>query len=1002
MKKFTLTLLSLCIAILAFAVPAQRVAKVFKQADGTEITVFLAGDEAFHFYQTDDNVPLVREADGSFYYATVSANGAFVSTKMLAHNVAERSESELNFIKLNKEAGIDFSVSQIHKARAQQFTQMRKVGSTNILPEGVVNVPVLLVEYSDVKFSFTKEEMSDMFNKEGYSADTYYPNLKCIGSAKDYFIAQSGGKFIPNFVVSDIITLSNSMAYYGMNDSNGSDTRPTEMVRDACKKIDADYDFSQFDNNGDGEVEFIYVVYAGWGEAITGADPNTIWPHQWYMSARGNNLTLDGVKLDAYACSNECYALPSIGTYMNGIGHVCHEFSHCLGLPDFYDVNYNNMGMSSWSIMASGNYNGEGFVPLGYSAYEKSFVGWMELEELTEAGSYELEPLIESNKAYKIVNDANPDEFYVLENRVCEAWDKYMPAEGLMITHVDYDQNIWWSNSVNTTASRQRVTLIPADAKFDNSSLAGDLWPYKGNNELTDESKPAAKVYTGGYMGKPVTKITKEAGYISFDYLGGVFVEVPATAEATDITETGFTANWGKVDAAAKYNVELYKVAPVDTTSNNNGGDDEDAVKGAPIGDYVGKWEFDNWRQNEYYTSEAEISLSENAGTQYLLCKGFADIAEEYNYDDTFALLYDEATGLVNLQAQYVDSIMLDGVKYEVILYLANSQTMQVVGGTVAGGMKNGNIVFDTTTTSGYEIDCFVYVFNQEGTLYLLSYFNSLEWVPSTAASVAKVAKMPVMEKLIPLRKAEAEENVLLKEDFMGFTATNKSVGKNYDDYFSVPGWSGSNIFSEGGAMRIGTSKYAGSATTPTLSSNKMVEARFDVDLFNSSDNGVMLTVSYDVNGETTVLATESVKGAQSLVYEFIPGGDFNMTISTADGNNKRILVNGIEIVEKMGKVATLVESAETEETSYTFTDLEPDTEYKYRVRAIDADGNDSEYSEFVFVVLGTPTEIEDVTVDENEPATIYDVMGRKVDSITSKGLYIIRQGSKVTKILVK
>ena len=126
------------------------------------------------------------------------------------------------------------------------------------------------------------------------------------------------------------------------------------------------------------------------------------------------------------------------------------------------------------------------------------------------------------------------------------------------------------------------------------------------------------------------------------------------------------------------------------------------------------------------------------------------------------------------------------------------------------------------------------------------------------------------------------------------------------------------------------------------------------------------------------------------------------MTISTADGNNKRILVNGIEIVEKMGKVATLVESAETEETSYTFTDLEPDTEYKYRVRAIDADGNDSEYSEFVFVVLGTPTEIEDVTVDENEPATIYDVMGRKVDSITSKGLYIIRQGSKVTKILVK
>ena len=1000
---------------MAFAVPAQRVAKVFKQADGTEITAMLVGDESFHFYQTTDFVPLVRDAEGNFYYATISADRRLVSSNILAHNEADRNEIEKNFIKTAQEAKIESTISEIHRASAQKYSEMRKAGAATILPEGQVNVPVLLVEYSNVKFSCTKEEIEAKFCKEGYDAPTVNPNIKCIGSAKDYFVDMSGGKFIPNFVVSDIITLDKTMAYYGMNSSTtDNDVRPTEMVRDACKAVNANYDFSQFDNNGDGEVEFIYVVYAGYGENM-GADSNTIWPHQWYMSALGHSVTLDGVKLDAYCCSNELYGIESSGKHLDGIGTVCHEFSHCLGLPDFYDVNYKNMGMSNWSLMASGNYNANGYIPVGYSAYEKDFLGWIKLEELTKANKYTLEPFMDSSKAYKIVNDQNPDEYYVLENRVKESWDKYMPAAGLMISHVDYDRNAWYSNNVNTNSSRQRMTLIPADGKWTENTLAGDLWPYKGNNELTDESAPAATVYTGGYMHKPVTKITKESnGNISFDYMGGVYVEVPEVAAATDVTATGFTANWAGVDAAAKYKVELYEVVPIDTTGNGGGTEEEKVT----VESYVGKWNFECWDNSGTYTSVAELSKYESDGATYLICDGFSNLDDSYNYDDRFLIQYNEETGTVRFPAQYGDSIEIEGVKYSTVIYLADSEQMKVFGGYTTGRIKDGNIVFDNELENGYTANCFVYIFDKGGQLYLLSDFNSLEWTPVSEEAASMLRKTPVLgttitsvmgapvldaKKLLSsIKKAESDENVLLKEDFAGFTATNKSIGKNCDDYFSVPGWSGSNIFSEGGAMRIGTSKYSGSVTTPTLSSNKMVEVTIDANLYSTSDNGVALTVSYTVGEETTVVATDYLEGESSFVYEFIPQGDFTVTISTNDGENKRVLITGVKVIEKMGKVSNLIATVETENTNYTFVDLATDTEYKYRVCTIDADGNDSDYSEFAFVVLGAPTDIENIVFDENKPQQIFDMMGREVNAINAPGLYIIRQGSNVTKILVK
>ena len=140
---------------------------------------------------------------------------------------------------------------------------------------------VLLVEFSDEKFGpvGTKEAFDEMMNKEGYDY------MGAIGSARDYFIAQSGGKFQPTFDVVGPITLDNPMAYYGGNDRSGNDQHPEEMVIDACKKAESMADFTIYDRDNDGLVDLVYVIYAGYGESsdIDGSLDVAIWSHAWYV-----------------------------------------------------------------------------------------------------------------------------------------------------------------------------------------------------------------------------------------------------------------------------------------------------------------------------------------------------------------------------------------------------------------------------------------------------------------------------------------------------------------------------------------------------------------------------------------------------------------------------------------------------------------------------------------------------------------------------------------------
>lgn len=545
-KKTIFFLLLLFSTASLWAVPAKRTMRVVEQPDGTQLALTVWGDEHFHCFVTTDGVPVVRGGEG-YYYALVGDEGLEPSA-WLAHEPAQRSAGEQAFVETlpaeDKAAGY---AAKAHERRNVAARQVAEVPTT-----GKVCVPVLLVQYKDKKFAQGDPvtEFHEMLNSEEPFTDR-----QGYASARKYFMDQSDGKFAPVFEVLGPVTLSRNMEYYGGNDERGNDLHPGEMIEEACSIVNSIADFKKYDNNGDGYVDFVYVIYAGYGEASNPDElENTIWPH---ASGLSTPLSVDGVKVQRYACSNELFGYQ--GYSLAGIGTLCHEFSHCLGLPDFYDTSSGGVGfgMNVWSIMDYGCYNNDGHTPCGYTAYEKDCLGWKPLVELDNPGTVTLKPLSEGGTGYKIVNEADPDEFYVVEYCRKAGWNADAPAEGMLVMHVDYLASAWRNNVVNNDPLHQRMTLIPADGRLNMQTLATDVWPGKsGNTRLTTTSSPAAKVYTGGYMYKDITDISMKNGGVTFSFMQGE-LPAPCLYEPVSILPSGFTIAWDAPGGVTEYEVCL-------------------------------------------------------------------------------------------------------------------------------------------------------------------------------------------------------------------------------------------------------------------------------------------------------------------------------------------------------------------------------------------------------------------------------------------------------------
>lgn len=465
MKKICSIIVFCFILAAVYAAPARRGWQTRTLTDGTTIELQLQGDEFYHYYQTRDGRMAVPTDQGFVLSSSPLPTPA---------QAAERREA----------------------ARAQRAPQ--GVGSPTPYPR----ILVILVSYTDlaIQSKNTAEAIDGLFNQTGYSYNG------ATGSARDYFIAQSDSQYMPQFDVVGPVTLPNNRKYYGENSSGDTDRRAGEMIKDACKAVDNIVDFSLYDSDNNGTVDIVYVVYAGIGANDQDGEKDAIWPHMSYTSG----LTLDGKSIYYYACSGE---IDGVTKDRTGIGPICHEFGHAIGMPDYYSTGSSKAYIvCEWSAMDYGMYNNDANTPPNYSIFDKQYMGWATAKELKSGKQANLSLTTDYSSGYKM---AAGDATYYIENRQPQGWDIGLPGHGMLLWQVKYDQSAWSANHVNQNNTSPRYSILSAASGL--MTDGGKIWstaadPFPGSQNVTSWTK---------YEGFALTDITEANGQILLKLNGG-------------------------------------------------------------------------------------------------------------------------------------------------------------------------------------------------------------------------------------------------------------------------------------------------------------------------------------------------------------------------------------------------------------------------------------------------------------------------------------------------
>ena len=522
MKKLfvNLFLLLFCVTLVQ-AVPAYPGLLTKTQPDGTTISYYLRGDESFSINISEDGYLITLNSNGIFEYAKINEQSQIVPVGIKVSSIENRTAKENRYLKnALLVSDLEFDLKQL-AISARANTQKRAQALAAEKPvkryplSGTPKSIVILVNFADLSFSSStaQADYTALLNEKGYAKNGG------TGSAKDFFLSSSNEVFNPNFVVVGPYTLPKEMSYYGKDYGSGQnryENYASQMIVDACRAADDDVNFAEYDTDGNGYIDNVFVYYAGHNQA-EGADENTVWPHR---SGIITPVNLDGVLIRDYACTSELRG--NKGTVMCGIGTFCHEFGHVLGLPDFYDTDYSgHLTMGSWDAMDNGPYNNQGRTPPSYSSYERFFLGWLTPTVLENGKSYELEPLVTSNTAFILskevhnLDGANPDpeEFFMIENRQRVGWDSIgLPGQGLLVTHIDYSYSDWVNNVVNNDPNDMGAVIVCADR--DTKSPQYNTFPgFSKVNTCYLEMKDGYK------FPDPLRSITQlENGNISFVY----------------------------------------------------------------------------------------------------------------------------------------------------------------------------------------------------------------------------------------------------------------------------------------------------------------------------------------------------------------------------------------------------------------------------------------------------------------------------------------------------
>ena len=495
MKRIVIVAVLCSLVMAANAVPARRGWQTRTQADGSTIEVQVIGDEFYHYTINRDGKQ-VREING-MYVEVGEAPSVEVAKARRAKGVARR--------------------------------QRKDVGTEpNLAPKGVV----ILANFSNMSMQsgHTNATFDELCNSLNCTVNSGYP------SAGQYFADQSNGAYRPQFDVFGPVNLSRDVAYYGTDkpgDEEGDDQHATDAVVEACILANEQFtiNWADYDSDNDGYVDFVYVIYAGKGQA-DGGTSETIWPHNWsvesarqygYCTYTATQCKVGGKKLDNYAMSGEMS-----GTSLSGIGTLCHEFGHVMGLPDLYDTNYgtnyeNCLTPNDWNIMDGGSYNGDGHCPPNYDPWEKEFFGWHTTVNLGNEGQ---NVTLYANgtqnyQAYQITTSGsymNPTTSglrYYIENRQAVGWDAPLTGHGMLIWKVNFNASKWEANEPNNTANNPYYTIISAtgtqigwnsDTRVDNCPKN----PFPGSGNKTS--------YTG-ITGKPLLNIAEANQVVTLTYI---------------------------------------------------------------------------------------------------------------------------------------------------------------------------------------------------------------------------------------------------------------------------------------------------------------------------------------------------------------------------------------------------------------------------------------------------------------------------------------------------
>lgn len=562
MKKILLSITFALMGIVSgFAAKAYPGIVTVTQSDGTELNVRIYGDEHFNWLTTEDGVLLVKEGN-NYYIAETTTSGTLKATSFIAHNANKRLPAEIKAIK--KQDLSRFRSYAIKKASPAKAMGTGNSGVKYFPHSGSPKALVILVEFSGTPFQ-SGEKAKNVFEHflkgkaednlpDGYEAYTgsykNENNLRNKGSVSDYFYDMSKGTYTPQFDVVGPYKLNHPSLYYGQGDKDNTQA----LVSDACKAADGDVDFSEYDADGDGMVDLVYIIYAGYPASMSG-NPNDIWP----KSGTGDFGTYDGKKVSRFGVHAELnFGLElnqKNGFLLSGIGLFCHEFSHTIGLPDLYPTvdasKVDNQNPEMWDLMDGGEYtyNG-GYCPTPYSPWEMDAMGWATPIELSdEKQTVTLKSYGKERIAYKIKGENN--EYLLLQNIQIGGWwtgVAYVYKTGMLVWRIDYNnEDVNLFDNPNNTLGKPKVMIVPADGYVISDynhgdgkqwtddqykeSLQGD--PFPG---ATNKTELLSVELNNSTLEKPIYNIKEENGVITFDYLDNISAIQLPSVEETDMT----------------------------------------------------------------------------------------------------------------------------------------------------------------------------------------------------------------------------------------------------------------------------------------------------------------------------------------------------------------------------------------------------------------------------------------------------------------------------------